>query len=183
MNVKSKVFGIGFHKTGTKSLAKALTSLGYRVTGPNWIHDQDVEKSALTNCKKILSEYDAFQDNPWPMFYKELDVFAPNSKFILTIRDPEDWIRSVVNYFGSNETPMRRWIYGHGSPIGHEQVYLDRYIKHNAEVLEYFQDRGSDLLVVDLQEPDAGRLCGFLECDLDILKAYPHENIGLKTNA
>jgi hypothetical protein len=33
--MKTKVFGIGFHKTATTSLAKALSYLGYRVTGPN----------------------------------------------------------------------------------------------------------------------------------------------------
>ena len=32
--LKPKVFCIGFHKTGTKSLRKALATLGYRVTGP-----------------------------------------------------------------------------------------------------------------------------------------------------
>ena len=32
--MKTKVFGIGFHKTATTSLAKALSYLGYRVTGP-----------------------------------------------------------------------------------------------------------------------------------------------------
>src|SRR5215472_9937783 len=35
--MKTKVFGIGFHKTATTSLAKALSYLGYRVTGPNWV--------------------------------------------------------------------------------------------------------------------------------------------------
>jgi len=37
-----KIFGISFHKTGTKSLARALSSLGYSVTGPNGTRDPEI---------------------------------------------------------------------------------------------------------------------------------------------
>jgi UDP-N-acetylmuramate-alanine ligase len=40
--METKVFCIGFHKTGTTSLAVALKTLGYRVTGPNGVHDPDI---------------------------------------------------------------------------------------------------------------------------------------------
>ncbi len=41
--MKTKVFCIGFHKTGTSSLAVALKTFGYRVTGPNGVNNPNTE--------------------------------------------------------------------------------------------------------------------------------------------
>ena len=59
---------------------------------------------------------------------------------------------------------MRQWIYGVGHPVGNEQVYIDRYRLHYAEVRDYFKDRREDLLEFPLTE-GAGwqELCPFLE--------------------
>ena len=40
--MKTKVFCIGFHKTGTTSLETALTKLGYKVTGCFGTKDPDI---------------------------------------------------------------------------------------------------------------------------------------------
>lgn len=162
---KTKVFCIGFQKTGTSSLSLALKSLGYRVTGPNGQKDPNISKNVLPMAYKITERYDAFQDNPWPVIFKEMDARYPGSKFILTVRDPASWIRSAVNHFGYHETPMRQWIYGKGCPQGNEDTYLNRYNRHNELVLEYFKNRPHDLLVMDLSKGDGWeKLCSFLGC-------------------
>lgn len=84
-----KVFGIGFHKTGTKSLAKALCILGYRVTGPNNFKDPDIGQTYLQVTRTISAQFDAFQDNPWPLVYREMDLHWPEARFVLTLRDGE----------------------------------------------------------------------------------------------
>lgn len=104
--MKSKVFCIGFHKTGTTSMAVALRQLGYRVTGPNGINDPNIEKNVISMAYSLAEDFDAFQDNPWPILYKELDARFQGSKFILTLRSPGSWIKSQVNHFGKMETPM-----------------------------------------------------------------------------
>ena len=71
---------------------------------------------------KLANRFDAFQDNPWPILYKELDRQFPDSKFILTLRPSDEWIRSVVSVFGDEETAVREWIYGVGHPKGNEDV-------------------------------------------------------------
>ena len=109
--MKTKVFGIGFHKTATTSLAKALSYLGYRVTGPNWVDNPNPAEKVYKMAFELANKFDAFQDNPWPTLYKELDRKFPGSKFILTLRPSDEWIRSVVNHFGNEETPMREWIW------------------------------------------------------------------------
>lgn len=160
--LKPKVFGIGFHKTGTKSLRKALATLGYEVTGPDGAQDPAIADRAVAVALGLATEHDGFSDNPWPLLYRELDVAFPGSRFVLTVRDESQWIDSVVRFFGAAESPMREWIYGVGTPVGNEATYLTRYRRHNADVLEYFRDR-DDLLVMDLESGDGWKeLCGFL---------------------
>lgn len=148
-------------------MAVALKQLGYNVTGPNGINDPDIAKNVLPMAYHIATDFDAFQDNPWPILYKELDEKFPGSKFILTLRNPESWIKSQVNHFGKKETPMRVWIYGVGCPEGNEDIYINRFKRHYEEVMEYFKDRPDDLLVLDLPKGEGwDKLCAFLGTDV-----------------
>jgi hypothetical protein len=145
------VFCIGFHKTGTTSLKAALKVLDYRITGPNGHGDPDIATNVESIARRLVPKYDAFQDNPWPIIYRFLDREFPGSKFILTIRPTDRWIASIADHFGHKRTSMREWIYGPGraDPLGNESVYVERYERHNREVLEYFAGRPKDLLVLD----------------------------------
>jgi hypothetical protein len=171
---RPKVFGIGFHKTGTTSLAVALGQLGYRVTGPNGVHDPHIADSYLAMCRKLANQFDAFQDNPWPLVYREMDRLHPGSKFILTLRESDEWLRSAVGYFGSKMTPMRELIYGYGAPVGHEERYVERFEQHNQDVLDYFKNRPHDLLVFRITEGEGWeRLGRFLGAEVPSA-AFPH---------
>ncbi|MEW4488810.1 sulfotransferase family protein [Thalassoglobus sp. JC818] len=172
----SKVFCIGFHKTGTTSLANALTLLGYRVTGPNGVRDPEIAQNVHSMAFDLAEKFDAFQDNPWPILYREMDLRFPGSKFILTLRDSQSWIKSQVKHFGEKETPMRRWIYGVGCPVGNEETYIQRYEKHNREVLAHFKDRSKDFMTLDLSHGDGWeQLCRFLGKDVPDVE-FPHAN-------
>ena len=175
---KAKVFCIGFHKTGTTSLEVALQKLGYRVTGSFGTKDPDIADKVYEMAYAKVADYDAFEDNPWPILYRELDERFPGSKFILTRRPAEDWIRSQVKDFASTETPMRRWIYGEdaGCPEGNEETYVARYERHNREVLEYFDGRRRDLLVIDFPNNEGWtRICPFLGHEIPN-EPFPHAN-------
>lgn len=137
--------------------------LGYTVTGPNFVNDKRVTTQALSLALEIVPKFDAFQDNPWPILFKELDRSFPGSRFILTTRPIDRWLSSVVKHFGKENTPMRKWIYGVGHPVGHEKVYADRYEAHYAEVYNYFKERPKDLLTFPLTEGAGWKeLCPFL---------------------
>ncbi|EDY38722.1 conserved hypothetical protein [Cyanobium sp. PCC 7001] len=160
---RTKVFCIGFHKTGTTSLERALEYLGYRVIGRRRLSRARSLEELFASCCELVPRYNAFQDNPWPIFFKDLDARYPGSKFILTVRSPDEWLRSQLKHFGAKSSQMRQLIYGVGSPLGHEDIYRDRFNQHNQEVLEYFHDRPSDLLVLDLTAGDGWeKLCPFL---------------------
>ena len=176
--MKPKVFCIGFHKTGTTTLEVALKKLGYRVTGCFGTKDPDIASKVHEMAYAMVERFDAFEDNPWPILYKDLDTRFPGSKFILTRRPSDAWIRSQVKDFATTETPMRRWIYGEdaGCPEGNEGIYVKRYERHNREVLDYFKDRPDDLLVMDIPaDASWDKLCHFLGHPIPN-KPFPHAN-------
>lgn len=173
---KTKVFCIGFHKTGTTSLHRALEMLGYRVHEEFGVHDPDIQQTALNRALALVPDYDAFRDNPWPILYRELDEQVPGSKFILTVRPAERWLQSVLNHFGGRTSAMREWIYGAGDPTGHEHLYVERYQQHNEDVQRYFADRPDDLLVMDLTAGDGWeKLCPYLGYSIPT-QEFPHSN-------
>ena len=169
MTKDPKVFGIGFHKTGTSTLGVILRRLEYRMAGYDQFRHladredltfQEVEALAL----KIAEDVDAAKDSPWPILYKSLDAAFPGSKFIHVTRDPERWIASAVGDFADHPNAIRQVIYGSPFPKGNEAAWLERYTQHNREVSEYFADRPDDYLHLPLEGGGVTyeAVCGFL---------------------
>ena len=94
--MKQKVFGLGFHKTGTSTLAAALHKLGYSVCGQQNDHAQKMISGDIDFFIQMAKSYDAFEDDPWHLIYKEMDEAFPKSKFILTYRDTDKWYKSCL---------------------------------------------------------------------------------------
>lgn len=159
-----KVFCLGFHKTGTTSMHRALARLGYRVCGLRKDLVAPLLRGDPGPIQQAVRSYDAFEDNPWPLLYRELDRAVPDARFVLTVRDVDAWWRSARSHFGGRSSPMRQLIYGPdaGDPVGHATTYRTRYLRHNAEVRAWFDGR-DDLLEMDLARGDGWvELCGFL---------------------
>jgi hypothetical protein len=171
--VPTRIFGIGMHKTGTTSLHHAFETLGYDSAHwktAHWAKAIWDEMKAEGRSSTLEKSY-AFCDLPFPLLYRELDAAYPGSKFILTIRGEEEWLESVRAHW-SPKNPWRtvwdtdpfthrihRLLYGRMR--FDKDVFLDRYRRHNAEVLEYFKYRTQDLLVFDVST-GWYPLCGFL---------------------
>jgi len=181
----TKVFCIGFHKTGTTSLGKALELMGYKhCHGGSLLRarigDRKLMESLFRKEYELLfsfvNEFDSINDSPWFKLYKELDVHFPDSKFILMLRDESTWIESCRKFFTERSTPFRLWIYGKGSPHGNGEKYLRAYREHNQSVVEYFADRAGDLLIVNLEDPDkTKKISAFLNFTGAEIE-YPHLN-------
>ena len=107
----NKIFCIGFNKTGTTSLERILRHYGFIL--PNQ-QEQEIRLSKQvfsTNYSELITfvnNFHAFQDMPFSqgLTYVALDALFPNSKFILTERDSEDWFNSYTLFtkkmFGLN---------------------------------------------------------------------------------
>jgi hypothetical protein len=155
---RPKVFCVGFQKTGTTSLGAALGLLGYRVAsvvGRGWSVER-LKREALSQCLATARDYDAAQDMPWPLFFRELDAAFPDAKFILTTRDSGAWFDSIEAHFGDRPDPMQAFVYGSdaAAPAGNRARYVSVYEAHNAAVRAYFALRPHDLLEMDLSRGD-----------------------------
>jgi hypothetical protein len=84
----SYVWGIGLTRTGTKSLNMALEQLGYQSV--HW----------PTTRQLLYDEITAAADESVAVVYKYLDFRRPGSKFVLTERDEESWLRSTAAHRG-----------------------------------------------------------------------------------
>ncbi|MCK4749361.1 MAG: hypothetical protein KAT15_20045 [Bacteroidales bacterium] len=176
--MKGKIIGIGFQKTGTSSLREALKILGYRVKDTSARPLIPILKGDYNRVLRMIRDYDALEDTPWYMIYKELDERIPGSKFILTQRDEESWYKSVSRHIGVLRNASHEWIYGRGKglPMEHKENTIRVYTNHNHDVLEYFKDRPGDLLVVDFTRGDGWKqLCAFLGKEIPD-HPFPHYN-------
>lgn len=178
---KKKVFVIGFHKTGTSSLGKALQMLGFKVCGSLKGEDDlqltdfsDFKLHLLKKAEQKAEIYDAFQDTPWFLIYKELYTTYPDAYFILTKREEQSWIKSVNKHFGDKYYEYHNRIYGTLDSLNHKELYINRYKKHNQEVSDFFEHKGN-FLVLDIKNFNWDRLCGFLDVNVPLFK-FPHAN-------
>jgi hypothetical protein len=172
----TRIFGIGMHKTATTSLHFAFQALGY--DSAHWLSTQWVRQiwreMNWFGRSKTLEGHHALCDLPIPLLFRLLDGAYPGSKFVLTIRREDLWLKSVADHWNPATNPFRAgWDSDAFSHRMHELVYgrrdfdaptmLARYRKHNADVLAYFKNRPQDLCVMQMDE-GAGwpELCGFL---------------------
>ena len=188
----TRVFGIGLHKTATTSLYKAFQVLGF--TSFHWDTGdkaRDIWDEMTTHGHSwMLERYYALCDLPIPLLYQQLDRAYPGSKFILTVRDEQKWVKSVERLWDPRYNPSRwEWDVWPFSNRIHRELYgqtnfdagvfLARYRRHNAEVREYFKDRPQDLAVMDidgLNELGWRPLCVLLNKPIPKVP-YPRERV------
>ncbi|MEO0535928.1 MAG: sulfotransferase family protein [Cyanobacteria bacterium P01_A01_bin.123] len=200
--MKPKVFGIGLSRTGTKSLTQALNDLGFKV-----IHyPEDVgtlETLIEGHCQfPLLEQYDGLTDITVSAFYAQLDRLFPGSKFILTVRNKADWLRSLEVHWrdypsfpeahsaqlcqrslGTLNAKTKLQIHGEILRILRAIVYgcyefnharaSYVYDLHHHNVLDYFKARSDDLLVLDICAGEGwSKLCPFLNQPL-VHQSFP----------
>jgi len=174
--VPTRIFGIGMHKTATTSLHHALRILGY--DSAHWKSApwaKAIWREMRNEGKsRTLERHYAICDLPMPLLFRDLDRGYPGSKFILTTRTDEDWLQSVEHHFSFRNPFRAGWdsdVFSHrvhrqlyGRQTFDREVFLERYRRHNQEVRDYFKDRPTDLLELNMS---AGcgwyELCAFLK--------------------
>ena len=190
MQYRGKIFGIGFHKTGTSSLSSALRNLGYRTIHGDPRGSWPGANEGVTLSRLIDSGdyalptfalFDAFVDNPYFSIWPKLIENFPRAKFILTLRDERTWIESCVKYYaGRRIRPMRAWVFGKyadpaSSPAARD-FWLNLYRRHNQAVSAYFADEDERLLTLNFSEGDGWeKLCAFLGAPHPS-RPFPHAN-------
>lgn len=182
---KQKIFCVGFNKTGTTSLGKAMGELGFSV-GDQKIAENLHREYSQRDFKKIIR-------HSCPFTYIALDLNFKDAKFILTVRDSsEQWYNSISKFhslkWGKNgNLPSKEdlieadyvfkgypWIMNRimfQSPEDNpydKNILIAAYERHIENVQEYFKDRPNSLLVLNVAEEGAyQKLSAFLNIKTD----------------
>ena len=161
-----KIFGIGLTRTGTTSLTEALKILGYSV-------------KHLPMSYEDIKNHDTSTDTPVAARFPVLDVFYPNSKFILTRRDKDSWIESAASLTRTENDPL--WLLEcrailYQTVIFNRDKFLKAYDRYHNFVYNYFIDRQNDFIILDLNDNNKWeKLCNFLHKKIPN-KKYPQLN-------
>ena len=190
-----KIFGIGLSKTGTTSLTRALTELGYRTIHYPF-HILKYKKNGLELKPWRLRRYDACTDSPIARFFPELDAYYPGSKFVFLTRQIDSWLDSCESHhiwpgqYSENmllrKTPLIRRVMQlhrdlYGSVSFNRNGFAEAYHAHEQKVRDYFEDRPGDMLTIDICGGDGWeKLCPFLGKQIPA-RTFPHLNEGSKT--
>lgn len=167
-----RVFGIGLSHTGTRSLTVALNKLGVNVR--HFPLDETTYREIATGRYNLtlLKKHGGLTDVTAAPFYAQFDEVYPGSKFILTTREPREWLDAWRRHVGASPDihaggsfPMQKFLraanYGcHG--FDHSRAAF-AFQQHYDAVRRYFQFRPDDLLELDVVGGDGWeRLCAFL---------------------
>jgi hypothetical protein len=178
---------MGLCKTGTSSLTEALNTLGIRTI--HYPHDdQTYEDLRSGNYRlRIMDEYRGVTSIAVATYYAQLDAAFPGSKFILTVREKESWLRSIELHWRllmswwDNYPKFKRFheyisacVYG---SIGfHRDRFSYVYDLHVRNVQAYFAGRPDDFLVLDVCGGEGWEnLCPFLGLPNPKVP-FPHAN-------
>ncbi len=192
------VIGVGFGRTGTKSLQLAIERLGIgRCYHMGEILRNPEHASLWTNAAEgktinwevLFAGYSATVDWPGSFFWREFSIAYPKAKVILTVRDSGKWYKSMYETIfqsmqnaqkSSNQTDdnlltMAKKIVleqTFDSRFGEKSHAIAVYERHNEEVQRTIPKE--QLLVYEVAqgwEP----LCCFLECPVpDVV--FPRSN-------
>jgi hypothetical protein len=177
-----KIVGAGLSKTGTTSLHRALKILGYKSLHFDRKRLREIlEGSNSRPDFRRYDDVDAVLDIPAAYFFEEILDAYPHSKCILTIRNENDWWRSVEHHFNvrfpippQKENTLRSHVrnYIYGSTTAYEFLYRKKYREHNERVL--LKVPSHRLLVMDVAAGDGWeKLCPFLDREIPP-EPFPH---------
>jgi hypothetical protein len=200
---KDKIFCIGRNKTGTTSLETALKELGYKM-GDQFQGEELIKDYKNRNWKPIIKyckTAEAFQDAPfsWPYTWMILHHYFPEAKFILTVREEENWYSSLTrfhaNLFSDGKTPPKMeqlqqatyhrngfmWEVNRAvwktpeNDLYNKEILISNYRSHNFSVRNYFEGNPNFLELDISNEGSYILLCKFLN-KKPKRQTFPHLN-------
>lgn len=161
-----KVVCIGYNKTGTTSVGRALESLGFFHLTYRQPHWRAYKQGRIENLLNVVTRVDSLDDLPWLKedIFPYIDQRFPGSRFIYLERDEESWRRSFMQW--------RDRVFGYLPDL---DKAADQFREHKAFVEEYFAQRPHDVLKLNVCDPNPfDRLAAFCG-KLRPQESFPHE--------
>ena len=185
-----KIVCLGFPKTGTKSMANIFQMFNLKVNSnpisndaifPEYIIlDNNINYYCddMISVNQNLEYFDAFHDIPYSLDYINIYNLYPNSKFILTIRDPDLWFNSLYNYVkipGAANKKIIKYLFGISIiTMDDKKSVIETYIKHNEQIINFFKDKNnlSNLLIIDITNTNSSECWNIITSFLNIENVF-----------
>jgi hypothetical protein len=199
--IENKIICLGQPKTGTKTLKQIFVQLGKKASGDplcflrnnsdyTTVNDIPIDTNNFFNnisyLQKNLEMFDFFHDVPYSFNYELIDKQYPDSKYILTIRDEEDWFKSLINYQhipNMSSCSLLNVIYHHEIIMEeHKNEVIELYRKYNNDVITYFKDVPEKLLIINLCDKTKNnteiiqKITDFTKLVIPMNFVFPHVN-------
>ena len=186
----NKIFYIGFNRCATLSLASffadnsldknSVTHWDYGRLASKMYKNFLEKKTLLSGLESKIFYLDmecCVEENnkkKWVYMYKHfrlLDEQYPNSKFILNIRNLNNWIDSRKNWliWHENEWNSYAEVLAKIENLNQEELFKKwkrEWSIHNIEVANYFKQRPTDLLIYDIDKDNPQKIINFFSNDL-----------------
>jgi len=163
MTSSPKIFCIGLPRTGTTSLTSFINhNSNYRIK--KFLYSESIKNNIMRSKFKIpvIDDADGVSDLIACAYYQEFFYEYPNSKFIFTDRDIDDWLDSCERwfsdcfihqgdvYFQRVEKSKKGWLSffmltNFGSYLYNRRLFMNRFIRHRENVLSFFKDKDNFL--------------------------------------
>lgn len=185
----TKIFCIGYNKTGSTSLYNAISDLGFK--GFDLREGEMLLKNVINESwspiYSLCETAELFKDIPFslPGVWRKLYNRYPNAKFILSERDSTvQWYHSIKKFhkkkFNFSDDPTwndvksakycydgmlndyLRFVFSLSDRPYNFMTLSESYENHNKEVKEFFKDSNNFLSVNVSNDNDYIKLCKFL---------------------
>jgi hypothetical protein len=188
---KFRIFQIGFHKCGTTTLFKLFQKNGipsvHYDSGflADSIHNNHKKNKPLLDFNYRKKVFFSDMENIYnkdcilyipQKYFKDLDREYPNSKFILNIRDKDNWIKSRCKhdngfYLKSISVILNK------SESEVVEMWKSEWDTHNLNVINYFKDRPNDLLIFNIEKDRPQKIYKFFKPYITLnMRHYSHYN-------
>jgi len=186
----NKIFCIGYPRTGTQSLTDAFKLMNFKSLHLDFDLVKEINKKGNNFNFTNYYNFDVFSDIPFPLIYKEINRRSPKAKFILSIRNHKNWIKSIEILFTCLKQFIKKnnhrypWLkeFGifhkkmYGSSEFEKNIFLKSYDEHNKKVMKYFENKKDKLLIINLEKDNNWqKICSFLDTKIPNMP-FPYRN-------
>ena len=185
MITEEKIFIIGFNKTGTRSLHNYF--IKNSISSIHWEYGRLAKqiKYNVENNEPILSGYDKYMvysdmedhlnyNYAHVEYFKKMNEQYPLSKFILNIRNIDNWIKSRNHHIGGKYRDYFCYRYNMTTEKLNNKWRND-YTKHYNNVISYFKNTPMKLLIFNIENDNIKKMNEFLPKLRLNAKLYTHE--------
>ena len=165
--MKAKIINLGYQGSGITTLNKALEQMGYKVWNDLLPVFPDMLDDHLSPVIKKMSNYQVFSGLPWSNHYHSLQSLfeEENIKFILSVRNPEEWYESVKKAHKQYSHPVLKHLFKgrSASKKSTKKALIKEYKEHNISIMDQFSEDSEKLLILEYgKHHNWDRLCEFL---------------------